>query len=79
MGGDRFIVLMQSRNLESLLGRAITKFDSATLSEAKQQAKRIPGSALFVERRQYQARGALQYAAVSPAPTFVTPLTCQEA
>lgn len=137
VGGDDFIVLMQSSDWESRLRRAIEKFDtaltrhvtntmdvlaggytghdrrgeavfhplpalsigcvivppnvfashhevSAALSEAKQQAKRIPGSALFVERRQHEIRGILQCRdatrrAVSPAPTPFILLPCQEA
>ena len=134
VGGDDFIVLMQSRDWESRLQRVIGEFDaalpqhvtnamhiaaggycgedrrgqavfhplpalsigcvivrpgvfashhdvSAALGEAKKQAKHIPGSALFIERRQYQVRGALQDSGavpgtVSPAPTFVAPLPC---
>jgi hypothetical protein len=49
---------------------------SAALGEAKKEAKRIPGSVLFLERRQMQVRGAWQHSAavaVSPAPTFSGP------
>ena len=143
VGGDDFIVLMQSRDWEARLRRVIDEFDaalpqhvtnamhlaaggycgedrsgqavfhplpalsigcvmvrpgafashhdvSAALSEAKKEAKRISGSALFVERRQYQVPGVLQDpdatpGAVLPAParcvpagTFVGPLPCCE-
>ncbi len=127
VGGDDFIVLMQSRDWEMRLRRVLGEFDaalpqhvstavhlaaggycgqdrrglavfhplpalsigcvvvrpgsfashhdvSAALSEAKRQAKRIPGSALFIERRQHQFRGGLPdsdaaASAMPPAPT----------
>ncbi len=132
VGGDDFIVLMQSRDWETRLRRVISEFDAAlmqlvtnpihiaaggycgedrrggaifhplpalsigclmvqpgafashhdiaaALSDAKKQAKRIPGSTLFVERRQYPIRDATQDSgavpgAVSPAPTPGAPL-----
>jgi EAL domain-containing protein (putative c-di-GMP-specific phosphodiesterase class I)/GGDEF domain-containing protein len=137
VGGDDFIVLMQSRDWESRLRHAMGKFESAlprhvtnamdflaggytghdrrgaavfhplpalsigcviarpgafashheisaALSEAKREAKRIPGSALFVERRAHEVRDAPQHVggirrAVSPAPSFCSPLPRQEA
>ncbi|MDA8258216.1 MAG: GGDEF domain-containing protein [Betaproteobacteria bacterium] len=132
VGGDDFIVLMQSRDWETRLRRVIGEFDTAlmqhvtnpihiaaggyygedrrggaifhplpalsigcvivqasafashhdvaaALSDAKKQAKRIPGSTLFVERRQYPILNAMQDkvavpGAVSPAPTPGAPL-----
>ena len=52
---------------------------STALGEAKKEAKRIPGSALFVERRQLQVRGggpSSSAVAVSPAPTIFGPQLC---
>ncbi|MCF8177190.1 MAG: hypothetical protein K9J74_01665, partial [Sulfuritalea sp.] len=54
---------------------------SAALSEVKKEAKRIPGSALFVERRQHDtgippAETKPQIDAVSPAPSFSTARLC---
>ncbi|MCF8197192.1 MAG: GGDEF domain-containing protein [Sulfuritalea sp.] len=110
VGGDDFIVLLQSQDWEARLRRILSDFDaalsehvtdpmhiaaggycgedrlggavfhplpalsigcvmvqsgaftshhevSAALSEAKKEAKRLPGSALFVERRRYQIQG----------------------
>lgn len=137
VGGDDFIVLMQSRDWESRLRRVIGEFDnslhehvdaehlavggycgedrrgqavfhpvpalsigcvivrpgaflghhdiSAALSEAKKEAKRLPGSMLFVERRQNRgatgiADGAAENVAVVPAlvpvPAAATPVPC---
>lgn len=133
VGGDDFIVLLQSRDWEARLRRVIAEFDarlsehvspehlgsggyggedrrgqavfhalpalsigcvvvqpgslashhdvSAALSEAKKEAKRIPGSALFIERRQLQGAGAAPEIrariAVPPAPTFPPLLSCE--
>ncbi|MDZ4252800.1 MAG: GGDEF domain-containing protein [Sulfuritalea sp.] len=133
VGGDDFIVLMQSSDWEARLRRVIAEFDaalaqhvtaehlraggyfgedrrghavfhptpalsigcvrvqpgtfaahydvSAALSEAKKEAKRIPGSVLFIERRQYHGNaGILEPApgvdAVAPAPTSAARLPC---
>lgn len=135
VGGDDFIVLMQSRDWEARLRRVLGDFDaalpqhvsnpmhiaaggycgedrrgqvvfhpvpalsigcvivrpgefpshhdvSAALGEAKRQAKRLPGSVLFVERRRPQGGAAIDGAsnysgAASPALTFVAPtLAC---
>lgn len=138
VGGDDFIVLMQSSDWEARLRRVIAEFDaalaqhmtaehllaggyfgedrrgqavfhptpalsigcvmvqpgafaahydvSAALSDAKKEAKRIPGSVLFVERRQYHGNAgapmptpmpALEVgAAVAPAPTSAARLPC---
>ncbi len=132
VGGDDFIVLMQSRDWEARLQRVIDEFDaglsqhvsaehfvaggycgedrrgqevfhpipalsigcvmlrpgactshhevSAALSTAKKQAKRIPGSVLFVERRQNHASAGAPdtrpgHGAVPPAPTLAASLT----
>jgi EAL domain-containing protein (putative c-di-GMP-specific phosphodiesterase class I)/GGDEF domain-containing protein/predicted transcriptional regulator len=126
VGGDDFVVLMQSSDWEARLRRVIGEFDatlsqhvsgehlvaggyfgedrrgqavfhplpalsigcvmvqpevfgahydvSTALSDAKKEAKRIPGSALFIERRQYHGRGGAQGSrsainAAAPAPT----------
>ncbi|MCF8197189.1 MAG: GGDEF domain-containing protein [Sulfuritalea sp.] len=133
VGGDDFIVLMQSHDWEMRLQRVLKDFDSslkqrvkaehlatggysgedrrgqhvfhplpalsigcviveagnfashhevsAALSEVKKEAKRIPGSALFVERRQHgagipPAETKQQIDAVSPAPSFSTARLC---
>lgn len=133
VGGDDFVVLMQSADWESRLRRVMGEFDnnlgqhlgrdylsaggyrgedrrgnaifhplpalsigcviikpdttishhdvSTALGEAKKEAKRIPGSALFVERRQLQVRGggpSSSAVAVSPAPTIFGPQLCFE-
>ncbi|MDP2823842.1 MAG: hypothetical protein Q8O52_14345 [Sulfuritalea sp.] len=54
---------------------------SATLSDAKREAKRIPGSVLFIERRQYHGSASAPEAqpdigAVAPAPTPVARRPC---
>ena len=51
---------------------------SAALGEAKHQAKRLPGSVLFIERRQPHGSAAIAGAdkwsgTVSPALTFAPP------
>ncbi|MDK9702706.1 MAG: GGDEF domain-containing protein [Sulfuritalea sp.] len=132
VGGDDFVVLMQSSDWEARLRRVIAEFDaalaqhvnvehlgaggyfgedrrgqavfhpvpalsigcvmvqpeafaahydvSAALSDAKKEAKRIPGSALFIERRQYHGCGAQELLsgikAVAPAPTSAKLLPC---
>ncbi len=133
VGGDDFIVLMQSSDWEARLRRVIGEFDaalalhvttehlraggyfgedrrghavfhptpalsigcvmvqpgafaahydvSAALSDAKKEAKRIPGSVLFIERRQYHgnvgvAKPPLDVVAVAPAPTSAARLPC---
>ncbi|MCF8184112.1 MAG: EAL and GGDEF domain-containing protein [Polynucleobacter sp.] len=133
VGGDDFIVLMQSHDWEARLRRVLREFDStlskrikaehlvaggyggedrrgqyvfhplpslsigcvivehtnfashhevsAALSEAKKEAKRIPGSALFVERRQHHgstppAEAKPHIGAVSPAPSFLASGLC---
>ena len=138
VGGDDFVVLLQSSDWEARLRRVIAEFDaalaqhmtaehllaggyfgedrrgqavfhptpalsigcvmvqpgafaahydvSAALSDAKKEAKRIPGSVLFVERRQYHGNAgapmptpmpALEVgAAVAPAPTSAARLPC---
>lgn len=129
VGGDDFIVLMQSRDWESRLRRVLIDFDaslpqhvtnpmhiaaggycgedrrgqavfhplpslsigsvmvgprvfasqhevSTALGEAKKQAKRLPGSVLFIERRRPSGDASCgddaHHGAVSPAPTLVT-------
>jgi len=136
VGGDDFIVLMQSHDWEARLRRVIDEFDaalprqmsaehlaaggycgedrrgqavfhavpalsigcvmvrpgafaghpdiSAALSEAKKEAKRIPGSVVFVERRQYHPAAdtqepmadadAVPPARCAPVETFVLDL-----
>jgi diguanylate cyclase (GGDEF)-like protein len=141
VGGDDFIVLMQSRDWEARLQRVISEFDaalsnyvtnaehlaaggysgedrrgqsvfhalpalsigcvivqpgtfashhdvSAALSEAKKEAKRVPGSVVFIERRQYRSSAGTPDAspdigAAAPAParrvpaeTFVAAQAC---
>ena len=134
VGGDDFIVLMQSRDWEARLRRVIEQFDatlpkyvtnaehlsaggyygedrrgqpifhalpalsigcvivlpgafanhhdvSAALSEAKKEAKRLPGSVLFIERRQYRGSAGTADAgpgmdAVLPAPTLLAGMPC---
>jgi EAL domain-containing protein (putative c-di-GMP-specific phosphodiesterase class I)/GGDEF domain-containing protein len=127
VGGDDFVVLMQSGDWEARLRRVIDEFDaalaqhvsdehlaaggyrgedrrgqtvfhplpalsigcvmvqpgafaahydvSAALSDAKKEAKRVPGSVLFIERRQYHGSTGAAPArpvigAVPPAPTL---------
>jgi len=134
IGGDDFIVLMQSDDWEARLRGVIAEFNAAlvqhvstehlvdggycgedrrgnvvfhptpalsigcvlvqpgafaahhdvstALSEAKKEAKRIPGSVLFIERRQYHGRAAAPELrpdtdAVAPAPTPVARRPCQ--
>ena len=133
VGGDDFVVLMQSGDWEARLRRVIGEFDaslaqhvsaehlsaggyfgedrrgqavfhpmpalsigcvmvqpeafaahydvSAALSDAKKEAKRIPGSVLFIERRQYHGSGSAQDSAsgidaVAPAPTSAKMQPC---
>ena len=134
VGGDDFIVLMQSRDWEARLRRVIEQFDatlpkyvtnaehlsaggyygedrrgqpifhalpalsigcvivppgafanhhdvSAALSEAKKEAKRLPGSVLFIERRQYRGSAGTADAgpgmdAVLPAPNLLAGMPC---
>jgi len=49
---------------------------STALGEAKKQAKRLPGSVLFIERRRPSGDASCgddaHHGAVSPAPTLVT-------
>jgi len=130
VGGDDFVVLMQSADWEARLRKVIDEFDaalaqhvsdehlaaggyrgedrrgqavfhplpalsigcvrvqpgafaahydvSAALSDAKKEAKRIAGSVLFIERRQYHGNaGAVEarpdFAAVAPAPALCVP------
>jgi GGDEF domain-containing protein len=141
VGGDDFIVLLQSRDWEARLRRMLDEFDaalpqhvsaehlvaggycgedrrgqavfhalpslsigcvmvrpgtfsshhdvSAALSDAKREAKRLPGSVLFVERRQYHgtagaadAGAAIDGAVAAPARcvpdgTYVARSPCQ--